>query len=306
MLLAAGVLACVPFFAALKERPAVAELDLESKAAILLDLGTGEVLYEKNANEPLPPASMSKMMTELLVLDMVNEGKLAWNEQVAASDYAAGVPGSRIGFAEGDVFTVRELFEATAIHSANDAAVALAEHIGGSERAFVKLMNGRAQKIGLSENAVFGNATGLAREDLLPYQAAASDRDTMLSAKDTAMLAAYLLRKYPEVLEVSKRKNVELASASKKLNSTNLMLSGNTYAFPGNDGLKTGYTVQAGYCFTGTAKQEGRRLVSVVMGSSEPGQRFAETGELFQYGFRTNGLDGLIGHIQGRLGIENG
>jgi D-alanyl-D-alanine carboxypeptidase (penicillin-binding protein 5/6) len=290
----------------LKERPAVSVLELESKAAILLDIGTGEVLYEKNADEAMPPASMSKMMTELIVLGMASDGELAWNEQVVTSRYAAEVPGSQIGFAEGEVFSVRELFEAMAVHSANDAAVALAEHISGTESGFVRLMNERADKLGLSEGAVFGNSTGLNREDLLPYSEASSDMDSVMSAKDTATLAAYLLKKYPEVLEVSSRTSVKLASSAKKLQSTNLMLTGKSYAYPGNDGLKTGYTEQAGYCFTGTAKQDGRRLVSVVMGADTSGQRFEETGKLFHYGFRTNGLEGLIANIQSKLGLEIG
>ncbi|MDQ8734589.1 hypothetical protein [Paenibacillus sp. LHD-38] len=129
-----------------------------------------------------------------------------------------------------------------------------------------------------------------------------------MTAKDTASLAAYLLKKYPEVLEVSSRSSVKLTSTSQKLKTTNLMLNGMPYAFPGNDGLKTGYTVQAGYCFTGTAKQDGRRLVSVIMGAHSPEQRFTETSLLFDYGFKTDGLASLIGHIQSKskLGIQAG
>ncbi|WP_051251174.1 D-alanyl-D-alanine carboxypeptidase family protein [Paenibacillus harenae] len=306
LLIAAGVLASLAYLASLKDRPAVSELVLESKAAILLDIGTGEVLYEKNADEAMPPASMSKLMTELIVLDLASKGELPWNEQVVTSRYAADVPGSQIGFAAGEVYSVRELFEAMAVHSANDAAVALAEHIGGSERAFVALMNERAAKLGLSEASVFGNSTGLNRGDLLPYEEASSGLDTVLTAKDTATLAAYLLKKYPEVLEVSSRASVKLDSSAKKLQTTNLMLAGKSYAYPGNDGLKTGYTEQAGYCFTGTAKQDGRRLVSVVMGADSSGQRFVETGKLFHYGFHTNGLEGLISNIQSKLGIQTG
>jgi D-alanyl-D-alanine carboxypeptidase len=306
LLIAAGAIACILYLISLNRSPAVSELELDASSAILMDLQTGEVLYEKNANEALPPASMSKLMTELIIMDLTREGVLGWNEKVLTSVYAAGVPGSQIGFEAGERFSVRELFEAMAVHSANDAAVALAEHVSGNEAAFTKLMNKRAEKLGLSSQTLFANATGLSSEDLLPFPGASAERDTVMTAKDTALLAAYLLKKYPEVLEVSSRSSVKLSNQPKSLQSTNLMLSGKPYAFPGNDGLKTGYTVQAGYCFTGTAKQDGRRLVSVIMGADTPEQRFIETGKLFQFGFKTDGLTSLIGHIQSKLGIQVG
>lgn len=306
LLTAIGVIVSVFYVISLKGSPSKADLQLDSSSAILIDLNTGEVLYEKNANEALPPASMSKLMTELIILDLTSEGTLDWKEQVKTSAYAAEVPGSQIGFAAGETYTVRELFEAMAIHSANDAAVALAEHVSGSEAAFVQLMNNRAAKLDLSNQTVFANATGLSHEDLLPFEAASSDRDTMMSAKDTAALAAYLLKKYPEVVDVSSRNSVKLASTSQRLKTTNMMLSGMPYAFPGNDGLKTGYTVQAGYCFTGTAKQDGKRLVSVIMGAKTPEQRFTETGKLFEYGFQLSGLESVMGHVQSKLGFKVG
>jgi len=306
LLTAIGVIISVFYVISLKGSPSKSDLQLDSSSAILIDLNTGEVLYEKNANEALPPASMSKLMTELIILDLTSEGQLNWKDQVKTSAYAAAVPGSQIGFEAGESYTVRELFEAMAIHSANDAAVALAEHISGSEAAFVQLMNNRAAKLNLSNQTVFANATGLSQEDLLPFEAASSEKDTMMSAKDTAALAAYLLKKYPEVVDVSSRNSVKLASTSQRLKTTNMMLSGMPYAFPGNDGLKTGYTVQAGYCFTGTAKQDGKRLVSVIMGAKTPEQRFTETGKLFQYGFQLNGLESVMGHVQSKLGFKIG
>lgn len=240
------------------------------------------------------------------MLDRTSEGTLSWNEQVRASLYAEEVPGSQIGFAQGERFTVRELFEAMTIHSANDAAVALAEHISGSEEQFVKLMNSRAAGIGLSEQTIFGNATGLSRDDIRPFPAAASERDTRMTAKDTALLAGYLLKKYPEILDVTSRGSITLASGVKKLPSTNLMLSNKPFAYRGNDGLKTGYTLQAGYCFTGTAKQDGRRLISVIMGASTPALRFAETEQLFSFGFQLSGLESVLAHIESKFGIVIG
>ncbi|WP_139997045.1 D-alanyl-D-alanine carboxypeptidase family protein [Paenibacillus paridis] len=306
LLIAAGAIAVIFYLISLKGKPAVTELQLDSSSAILIDLETGSVLYEKNANEALPPASMSKLMTELIILDMESSGQINWRDPVVTSAYAADVPGSQIGFMKGETFSVKELFEAMAVHSANDAAVALAEYVGGSEEDFVVMMNQRAQKLGLTGQTIFGNATGLSKSDLQPFESAAAERDTMMTAKDTASLAAYLLKKYPEVLDVSRRSSVKLANRPERLPSTNLMLSGMPFAFPGNDGLKTGYTTQAGYCFTGTAKQEGRRLVTVVMGADTPEKRFTETDKLFQYGFQTDGLQSFIGHIQSKLGIQVG
>jgi len=260
---------------------------VDSRAAFMLDMGSGAVLYAKNSDAALPPASMSKMMTELIVLDAVNEGQLSWGDKVTASKYAADVIGSQIGFSEGERFTVRELFEAMTVSSANDAAVALAEFTAGSEKKFVELMNKKAAAIGLSEATVFGNATGLAVNDLRGHKEAAAEHETLMSARDTAMLAAYLLGKYPEVIEVTSRSSVKLASNGQQMASTNLMLSGMPFSYSGNDGLKTGYTTGAGYCFTGTAKRDGKRLITVVMGAETPEMRFAETEFLLNYGFRS-------------------
>jgi len=260
---------------------------IESSAAILLDLESGAVLYDKNSEAPMQPASMSKMMTELIVLEQVNEGAAAWSDRVSVSRYAAEVLGSQIGFNEGERFTVRELFEAMTVSSANDAAVALAEYIGGSETGFVELMNKRARELGFSESSVFGNATGLTVNDLHLHKEAAASQETLMTAEDTGKLAAYLLKKFPEVLEVSNRGNVKLASNGQTLAATNQMLPGKAFSYSGNDGLKTGYTAQAGYCFTGTAKRDGRRLISVVMGASTAEERFVETELLLDYGFQS-------------------
>lgn len=263
--------------------------ELALKAAVLVDADTGKVLYELNADEALPPASMSKMMTELIVLDRIEDGSVKWNDVVAISDYAAAVPGSRMGLEKDDRFTVRELFEAMTVHSANDAAVALAEHVAGTEEAFVRLMNERASRIGMSEAARFGNATGLSRSDIRHLAGAAAERDTLMTAKDTARLAGYLIGKYPEVLSVTSRSSVNLAERGRSLPATNLMLKDGPFAYPGSDGLKTGYTPEAGYCFTGTAKRGDQRLISVVMGAPAPETRFVETRKLYELGFRKKG-----------------
>lgn len=268
-------------------------LQLASTSAILIDASTGEIIFEKNANQPLPPASMSKMMTEVLVLEAVARGEARWRDVTHASGYAAAVPGARMGLTEGQEVTVRELFDAMTIHSANDAAVALAEHLAGTEEAFVALMNKKAASIGLSDGAVFGNASGLSKSDIAAYAGSAHERDTLLTAKDTATIAGYLIGKYPEVLAVTSRGSVNVSTQRQTLASTNLMLADKPFAYPGNDGLKTGYTRDAGYCFTGTVKREDTRLISVIMGADDMESRFLETIKLYEYGFEMKGSTGL-------------
>lgn len=265
------------------------EPQIQSTAAFLIDAGTGEILYEKNADEPLPPASMSKMMTEVIVLDHVRDGMIQWSDTVYPTAYAAAVPGARMGLTEGRGLAVRELFDAMAIYSANDAAVALAEHIAGSEAAFTDMMNEKARDIGLSADAVFGNASGLSRTDIAGYEGSSHERDTLLSAKDIARLAGYLIGKYPEVLEITSKGSVKVSTQGQALAATNQMLAEKQFEYPGNDGLKTGYTPEAGYCFTGTVKQGDRRLISVVMGTESKDARFLETKKLFEYGFESGG-----------------
>ncbi|MFF2094077.1 D-alanyl-D-alanine carboxypeptidase family protein [Paenibacillus sp. NPDC058174] len=278
-------------------------LNIAAEAAILLDAQTGKVIFEKNANAALPPASMSKMMTELLVLDRVNDGLLKWSDKIKTSRYAADAPGAQIGFGPGESWTVRELFEATTVHSANDAAIALAEHIGGTEKKFVRMMNERGKEIGLSDKAVFGNATGLSMTDLVAFPEASASKETELTAKDTAKLAYYLISKYPEVLEVTARDSVKLTSSDARLQTTNMMLSGKPFAYPGNDGLKTGYTERAGYCFTGTAKVDGKRLITVVMGAGTADARFEETQKLLHYGFQTSKFDSWKIDMSAKIGL---
>ncbi|BBI33101.1 D-alanyl-D-alanine carboxypeptidase family protein [Cohnella abietis] len=259
------------------------ELHLEAVSAAMMDADTGKWLYLSNAQEPLPPASMSKMMTEILVLDDIRSGKLTWESPVVVSSYAASIGGAGMDLAEGQTITVSELFNGMAIHSANDAAVALAEFSEGSETEFVKKMNLKAAEIGLSEDTFFANSTGLSSRDLEDYATAAANGDTVMTAKDVALLARYLIEIHPEVLKVTKRAKAG-DDSSKNLQTTNEMLPGQRFGTKGNDGLKTGYTKQAGYCFTGTTVVDGRRYITVVMGASTPEARFEETKKLLAYG----------------------
>ncbi len=259
---------------------------IDAVAAYLIDANTGKVLFAKNENSALAPASMSKMMTELLVLEAIDKGHLKWNDLVVMSAYAANIPGSAIGVTAGNSYTVRELFEALAIHSANDAAVALAEQISGSETAFVQQMNERARRLGLSASSIFGNASGLHSNDLQTFEQAAKQENTMLSAKDTAQLAGYLIRKYPEILDITSKRSFGISGKPEPLTATNLMLPGGEYEYSGTDGFKTGYTLEAGYCFVGTAMQDGQRMISVVMGAETSKQRFLETQKLLHFGLK--------------------
>ncbi|WJH36498.1 D-alanyl-D-alanine carboxypeptidase [Paenibacillus sp. CC-CFT747] len=266
--------------------------EVEARSAVLMDAATGRIYYEANANASMPPASMSKMMTELVVLDELAGGQHKWEEKVRLSRYAAEVTGSKIGLKAGDALSVRDLFDAMVVHSANDAAIALAEHFAGTEAKFADRMNAKAKAIGLSSGTRFVNATGLMRRDL-PDQAKVLTGETQMTAKDTAKLAAYLIRTYPEILKVTRINELELSQMNIRLHTTNLMLEGEKYAFSGNDGLKTGYTEEAGYCFTATSEKNGRRLISVVMGTASPDARFTESEKLLHYGFsRKDGKQG--------------
>lgn len=279
------------------------EPEIAARASLLMDAKTGQILHASNADEALPPASMSKMMTELVLLDRLHAGQLDWEEQVTISDYAAGVEGAQIGAEAGERFTVGELFAAMTVHSANDAAVALAEHAAGSERIFVAWMNERGRAIGLSEQTMFANATGLSSIDLAPFEAAASEGDTFMTARDTAKLAAYLVKAYPEVLDITTMRDVAVAGGQAQLvlRTTNQMLPGEAYAYGGNDGLKTGYTSRAGYCFAGTTERGGKRLIAIVMGAATSEERFAETKKLFQFGYGAKQDTTLIAHMRAML-----
>lgn len=270
------------------------DLKLEAKSAILIEASTGQVLYDMNADEPMPPASMSKMMTEYLVMEAIKSGKITWESIVSPSQYAVDVIGSGQLIGPGEKYTVRDLFGAMSIYSANDATVALAELVGGgSEADFVKMMNDAAKKMGFNEKSFFINSTGLSRADLGKYAPPGTEPDTMITAKDAALLAYHIVNQHPEVLEFSKTPSKKFRETDKSpMINWNWMLEGNkdnpnfkSYVYQGLDGLKTGHTSEAGYCFTGTAVRNGMRLISVVMNTPSEAKRFRETQKLLDYGF---------------------
>lgn len=268
-----------------------ANLDLAARSAILVEASTGRVLYSQNPDEPLPPASMSKIMAEYLVQEAVKQGKISWDDVVPVSEYAFYVArisdASGVYLNAGESFTVKELYEAMAVVSANDATVLLAEKIAGSEQNFVQMMNQKAKELGMTKTS-FVTSTGLPANELGPYSIDTNQVENLMSARDSAILARALIRDFPNALEVSKIPRFTFRTGTpqelKKANY-NWMLPGLNSYYEGVDGLKTGYTQAAQYCFTGTAERGGMRLISVVMGTESELKRFAETKKLFDYGF---------------------
>jgi D-alanyl-D-alanine carboxypeptidase (penicillin-binding protein 5/6) len=276
-----------------KAAEAATDLKLEAKSAILMEASTGQILYENNADVALPPASMAKMMTEYLVMDNINSGKIKWDDMVTASPYAADVIGSGQLIASGEKLSVKDMFAAMSIYSANDASIALAEHIGGTEENFANMMNAKAKELGLSDQAHFIGATGLSRADIGKNAPAGIPGETMMSAKDAAILAYHVINDHKEILNFTKITSQKLRPTDKTpMINWNWMLEGNQnnvnfkkYAYPGLDGLKTGHTAEAGYCFTATAERNGMRLIGVVMGTATEPKRFEESRKLMDYGF---------------------
>lgn len=252
--------------------------EIDAKAAMIIDASNGDIIYQHNENEAFAPASMSKMMTAYLLLENVHNGKVRWEDPVKMSAKAAQTEGARIPVQVNDTLTVKDLYHALMIESANNSAVALAEHMAKSEKDFVQLMDAKAKQFKMSEHAKFANASGLQEPD---------GSETKMTAGDVANLAYHLIKDYPEILEVTHLRQSQLAFNNINVISTNDMLNKNNKALyiEGIDGLKTGFTDSAGYCFTGTAKQGDTRIITVVMGTKGKTKRFTETNKLMSYAF---------------------
>ncbi|WP_088322001.1 D-alanyl-D-alanine carboxypeptidase family protein [Bacillus cereus] len=249
--------------------------EINAKAAMIIDASDGDIIYQYNENEAFAPASMSKMMTAYLLLESIHNGKVRWEDPVKMSAKAAQTEGARIPVQVNDTLTVKDLYHALMIESANNSAVALAEHMAKSEKDFVQLMDAKAKQLKMSEHAKFANASGLQEPD---------GSETKMTAADVAQLAYHLIKDYPEILEVTHLRQSQLAFNNINVISTNDMLNKSLY-IEGMDGLKTGFTDSAGYCFTGTAKQGDNRIITVVMGTSSKTKRFTETNKLMSYAF---------------------
>ena len=290
-----------PLFGNTQSVSAQTNLDIQAKSAILVDARSGKIIYSQNPDEPLPPASMTKMMTEYLLLEAITNGKINWDSVVTTSEYAHWMGkygGSRVFLAQGEQRTVRELMYALAVYSANDATVALAEYIAGSETNFVNLMNQKAEEFGMTQTH-FLNSTGYPNEELGDYKPDI-DGEHVMSARDSAILAWNLLNDYPEILTYTSTPMLNFREGEqnqlKDLPNWNWMLPGvvKTYEYYGADGLKTGYTEEAGYNFTGTAERNEIRFISVVNGTTSKEQRFIETKKLFDYGFNNYEMTTLV------------
>ncbi|MEC0664373.1 D-alanyl-D-alanine carboxypeptidase [Priestia flexa] len=246
------------------------ELAAQAKSAILIERDTGKVLYEKNSDQPLPPASMTKIMTMILIMEALDKGEITFKDKVRASEYASSMGGSQIFLEPGEEMTVNELLKGIAIGSGNDASMAMAEHLAGSEDKFVEMMNKKAKEIGL-KHTKFQNPTGLPVDD--HYS----------TAHDMAMMGKELL-KYEDIINyTSKYEDYLREDTDKKfwLVNTNRLVK----FYPGVDGLKTGFTGQAKYCLTATAKKGNMRVIAVVFGANTPKERNNEITKMLDYAF---------------------
>ena len=248
------------------------ELDITAKSAFLMDAATGTVLYEKNAHEPLAPASVTKVMTMLLLMEAIDAGKIGWDDTVTASESAAAKGGSQIYLKVGETMSVSDMVKSIAVSSANDCACAMAEHLAGSESAFVDMMNTRAKELGMNDTN-FVNCTGL---DDSPE--AANHRT---SAHDIAIMSRELLKNHPDIKKFTTVWMDTVRNGAFGLSNTNKMIR----FYNGATGLKTGFTSGAGYCLSASAQREGMELIAVVMGSETSAQRFNTCKGMLDYGF---------------------
>lgn len=242
-------------------------LTITAKSAILMECSTGTVLFEHDADKQMPPASITKVMTLLLVFEAMDAGKFTMETEIVASEHACSMGGSQIWLEPGETFTVNELLKAAAISSANDACVALGEAVSGSEETFVELMNERAAELGM-KNTVFKNCTGLDAEGHLS------------TARDIAIMSAELLR-HPEIKNYSTVWMDSLRGGKTELTNTNRLVR----FYKGCTGLKTGSTDGAGCCLSASAERDGMELISVTLGSPNTDERFAAGRKLLDYGF---------------------
>ena len=252
-------------------------MELPVKSAILMDVATGTILYEQDAHTPLAPASVTKVMTMLLIMEAIDSGAITWQDTVTTSESAAAKGGSQVYLKVGESMSVSDMVKAIAVSSANDCACAMAEHIAGSETAFVEKMNQRAKELGMNDTK-FVNCTGLDDD------AAATDHKT--SAHDIALMSRQLLKNHPDIKKYTTIWMDTLRNGTFGLSNTNKMVR----FYPGATGLKTGFTSKAGYCLSASAQRDGMELVAVVMGAKTSAERFSASKSLLDYGFSTYAL----------------
>lgn len=255
--------------------PVRAELNISTPSAILIEASTGEVIYEKNAAERRSPASITKIMTLLLTFEQLEAGRVKLTDDVLVSAHAAGMGGSQVYLAEGEVQTLETMIKCIVMASGNDASVAVAEHLAGSEEAFVEKMNAKAAQLGMTDTH-FVDCCGLTDSD-----------DHYSTAKDVAIMSRELITKYPDIFQYTTIWMEDITHVTKQgestftLNSTNKLLK----QYPYTTGLKTGSTSKAKFCVSATARKDDIELIAVVMGAETGAERFQDAQVLLSYGF---------------------
>lgn len=252
-------------------------VEINGKSAVLMDVATGTVLFEEHPNEKLAPASVTKVMTMLLIMEAVDDGRIAMTDMVTASETAAAKGGSQVYLKVGETMSVEEMLKSIAVSSANDCACAMAEHIAGSESAFVEKMNEKAEQLGMTDTH-FVNCTGL--DD------GADAANHRTSAKDIALMSRELLKHYPKIKQFTTIWMDTIRGGTFGLSNTNKLIR----FYPGATGLKTGFTSGAGYCLSATAEREGLELIAVVMGAETSAKRNESCKQLLDYGFANYAL----------------
>lgn len=268
------LLAAVLLAGMLPGRAAAVDLNLNAKSALLMDVATGTVLYEKECHERLAPASVTKVMTMLLIMEALDDGRIHLDDQVTASETAAAKGGSQIYLKAGETMPVSDMLKSIAVSSANDCACAMAELIAGSESAFVEQMNQRAAELGMADTH-FVNCTGL--DDSKEAE------NHRTSAYDIALMSRQLLKYHPDIKKYTTIWMDTVRGGTFGLSNTNKLIR----FYSGATGLKTGFTSGAGYCLSATAKREGMELIAVVMGCESAQKRTADCKALLDYGFAT-------------------
>lgn len=248
-----------------------------AKSALLMDAATGTVLLEQNAHEKLPPASVTKVMTMLLIMEAIDSGKIHWNDLVTASESAAAKGGSQIYLKVGETMSVTDMLKSIAVSSANDCACAMAEHIAGSEEAFVQRMNQRAKELGMNDTH-FVNCTGLDDDE--------NAREHLTSAYDIALMSRELMVNHPDIKKFTTIWMDTVRDGAFGLANTNKLVR----FYKGTTGLKTGYTSKAGFCLAATAQRSGMELIAVVLGSETSQERFQSCKQMLDYGFANYAL----------------
>ena len=287
--LTAAVLAAVLFPA----RSWAVELPVEAQAALLMEKTTGQVLYAKNEHEQLEPASVTKVMTLLLAMEALDEGRIRYDDTVTVSAYAASMGGSQVFLSEGEQITVEDLFKAICVASGNDASVAMAEHIAGVTELFVEQMNARAKQLGMSDTH-FVNCTGLPAEG------------HVTSAWDIALMSRELILHHPDIRRFTTIWMDTLRGGSFQLSNTNKLIR----FYDGATGLKTGSTDAAGFCISATAERDGMELIAVIMKGQTADKRNTDAKTLLNYGFSTYALAEIapqepLAPVPVRLGAED-